>query len=261
MKLTSLLISILVFLMSGVMCLFSNSEVFAQVPQTKRGDQDSFLKNIRAKKRNNDLQKARQTKGKSYQKNRNKLRLRGVNAYKKKGGDNKQRHTSIAIFFNKIGFTYNYYSKKRIQRLEDDEISDKNIFDIEHKIINESISLSYLFGDTINFAIGISKDITRKEDGSIIRYYVAENSKNIQYTLKAKKSSSDFYTTYSIGLNIGFFEIVATAVQKNIKFKNYVCVNDDCPYNADQIAEESNFLNLEDTYFPFWYGIGIGFVF
>ena len=86
----------LVIFMSGVMCLFSNSEVFAQVPQTKRGDQDSFLKNIRAKKRNNDLQKARQTKGKSHQKNGNKFRLRGVNAYKKEGGDNKQRHTSIA---------------------------------------------------------------------------------------------------------------------------------------------------------------------
>ena len=60
MKLPSLLISILVFLMSGVMCLFSTSEVYAQVPQTKRSEQDSFLKNIRAKKRNNDLQKARQ---------------------------------------------------------------------------------------------------------------------------------------------------------------------------------------------------------
>ena len=55
----------LVFLMSGVMCLFSNSEVFAQVPQTKRSDQDSFLKNTRAKKRNNDLQKARRVKGRS----------------------------------------------------------------------------------------------------------------------------------------------------------------------------------------------------
>ena len=48
----------LVFLMSGVMCLFTNQDVHAQVPQTKRSEQDSFLKNIRAKKRNNDLQKA-----------------------------------------------------------------------------------------------------------------------------------------------------------------------------------------------------------
>ena len=108
MKLTPLLISILFIFMSGLMCLFTNQDVHAQVPQTKRSEQDSFLKNIRAKKRNNDLQKARQTKGKSYQKIGNKFRLRGVNAYKKKGGDNKQRHTSIAIFFNKIGLTYNY---------------------------------------------------------------------------------------------------------------------------------------------------------
>jgi hypothetical protein len=31
-------------------------------PKQKRSEQDSFLKNIRAKKRNNDLQKARQKK-------------------------------------------------------------------------------------------------------------------------------------------------------------------------------------------------------
>ena len=79
MKLPSLLISILVFLMSGVMCFFSNSEVFAQVPQTKRGDQDSFLKNIRAKKRNNDLQKARQGRGKSHENNKSKFRIRYLN--------------------------------------------------------------------------------------------------------------------------------------------------------------------------------------
>ena len=69
MKLIPLFISMLVFLMSGVMCLFSTSEVFAQVPQTKRSEQDSFLKNIRAKKRNNDLQKARRGKVRSNQKN------------------------------------------------------------------------------------------------------------------------------------------------------------------------------------------------
>ena len=76
MKLTSLLILILVFLMSGVMFLFSNSEVFAQVPQTKRGDQDSFLKNIRAKKRNNDLQKARRGKENSNKENGHIFRVR-----------------------------------------------------------------------------------------------------------------------------------------------------------------------------------------
>ena len=76
MKLTHLFISMLVFLMSGVMCLFTNQDVHAQVPQTKRSEQDSFLKNIRAKKRNNDLQKARQGKKKSNETKTNKIRLR-----------------------------------------------------------------------------------------------------------------------------------------------------------------------------------------
>ena len=78
MKLTPLLISMLIFLMSGVMCLFPNSEVHAQVPQTKRSDQDSFLKNIRSKKKNNDLQKARRVKGRSNQKTGNKIRFRFI---------------------------------------------------------------------------------------------------------------------------------------------------------------------------------------
>ena len=79
MKLKSLLISILVFLMSGVMCFFSNQDAHAQVPQTKRSEQDSFLKNIRAKKRNNDLQKARQGREKSHENNKSKFRIRYLN--------------------------------------------------------------------------------------------------------------------------------------------------------------------------------------
>ena len=59
--------------MSGVVCLLSIQDVHAQVPQTKRSEQDSFLKNIRAKKRNNDLQKARRVKGRSNQKNGKKI--------------------------------------------------------------------------------------------------------------------------------------------------------------------------------------------
>ena len=62
MKITPLLILMLVFLMSGVVCFLTSTEVFAQVPQTKRSEQDSFLKNVRAKKRNNDLQKSNRSK-------------------------------------------------------------------------------------------------------------------------------------------------------------------------------------------------------
>ena len=60
MKFKSLLISILVFLMSGVMCLFSNSEVFAQ--NNARREFKFYQENVRSKKRNNDLQKARREK-------------------------------------------------------------------------------------------------------------------------------------------------------------------------------------------------------
>ena len=90
MKLTPLLISILVFLMSGVMCLFPTSEVFAQVPQTKRCDQDSFLKNIRSKKRNNDLQKARQQKRNSDSSDDWKIRIRHQSGeYNEEEGENR----------------------------------------------------------------------------------------------------------------------------------------------------------------------------
>ena len=64
----------LVFLMSGVMCLFSNSEVFAQ--NNARREFKFHQENVRSKKRNNDLQKARRVKGRSNQKNGNKIRFR-----------------------------------------------------------------------------------------------------------------------------------------------------------------------------------------
>ena len=108
MKLPSLLISILVFLMSGVMCLFSTQDVHAQVPQTKRGDQDSFLKNIRAKKRNNDLQKARQQKKNSDSSYDWKIRIRHQSGeYNEEEGENRSDYkkdvTDVKIWSLIIG--------------------------------------------------------------------------------------------------------------------------------------------------------------
>ena len=71
MKLTPLLISILVFLMSGVMCLFSTQDVYAQ--NNAKREFKFHQENIRAKKRNNDLQKARQGKKMSNETNSNKI--------------------------------------------------------------------------------------------------------------------------------------------------------------------------------------------
>ena len=78
------------------MCLFSNSEVFAQVPQTKRGDQDSFLKNIRTKKRNNDLQKARQQKRNSDSSDDWKIRIRN------QSGNIMKKRVRIGVIIKKM---------------------------------------------------------------------------------------------------------------------------------------------------------------
>ena len=52
----------LIFFISGVMFLFSNSEVFAQ--NNARREFKFYQENVRSKKRNNDLQKARRGKSK-----------------------------------------------------------------------------------------------------------------------------------------------------------------------------------------------------
>ena len=157
MKLTSLLISILVFLMSGVMCLFSTSEVFAQVPQTKRGDQDSFLKNIRAKKRNNDLQKARQQKRNLDSSDDWKIRIRHQSGeYNEEEGENRSDYkkdvTDVKIWtliIGKIGFSnlkQDYYSIR--------DVSNNSELIAFNKTNLESTILSYTFGNNITLTIG-----------------------------------------------------------------------------------------------------------
>ena len=125
MKLPSLLISILVFLMSGVMYLFSTQDIHAQVPQTKRSEQDSFLKNIRAKKRNNDLQKARQQKRSPDSSDDWKIRIRFENGnFDKEEGENRSEYKKDvadvkiwSLIFGRIGISnleQNFYSIKDV---------------------------------------------------------------------------------------------------------------------------------------------------
>ena len=164
MKLTSLLISILVFLMSGVVCLFSNSEVFAQVPQTKRGDQDSFLKNIRAKKRNNDLQKARRVKGRSNQKNGNKIRFRFIsgetNKDKLKGkvGKEYNKINSLNIFYNSIGIGFTNYRNEGCKGNADSgeyTYCENTLTEKPYQIGEVNvISILYNFGNNLFFTVG-----------------------------------------------------------------------------------------------------------
>ena len=57
------------------MCLFSTADVSAQVPQTKRSEIDGWLKGIRSKKKNNDLQKKLDKKGMNSESSEIKIRF------------------------------------------------------------------------------------------------------------------------------------------------------------------------------------------
>ena len=129
MKHRHLFISVVIFLMSGVMCLFSTQDVHAQVPQTKRSEQDSFLKNIRAKKRNNDFQKARQQKRNLDSSDDWKIRIRHQSGkYNEEEGENRSDYkkdvTDVKIWtliIGKIGFSnlkQDYYSLEMFQIIQ-----------------------------------------------------------------------------------------------------------------------------------------------
>jgi hypothetical protein len=148
--------------MSGVMCLFSNSEAFAQVPQTKRGDQDSFLKNIRTKKRNNDLQKARRAKGRSGKSDRNKLRFRFFSSYHKPAENGERdgytyeefkevKYMSLGIIYKKFAFSRSYYGK-----YFEEVYPEIESYSWGERYRLDSINISYLFGDEFTFVIGTS---------------------------------------------------------------------------------------------------------
>jgi len=151
-------------LMSGVMFLFSNSEVFAQVPQTKRSDQDSFLKNIRAKKRNNDLQKARRVKGRSNQKNGNKIRFRFIsgetNKDKLKGkvGKEYNKINSLNIFYNSIGIGFTSYKNEGCKGNADSgeyTYCENTLTEKPYQIGEVNvISILYNFGNNLFFTVG-----------------------------------------------------------------------------------------------------------
>ena len=98
----------LVFLMSGVMCLFSTSVVHAQ--NNARREFKFHQENIRTKKRNNDLQKTRRGKAKI---SKNKIRIRYTSGEGNGEGyafpewKNYAKTKSFAILYNSFGIGLN----------------------------------------------------------------------------------------------------------------------------------------------------------
>jgi len=205
MKLTPLLISMLVFLMSGVMCLFSTSVVHAQVPQTKRSEQDSFLKNIRAKKKNNDLQKKFREKQKTSEGSKIRLRVMMMDTIRFDNG--KAWTTSDYLIWGSLGFGQSKFGyKKDIISSESSDYYDA--FRLRNVIFNE---ISLTFGRNGAFTLGggiVSK-------GQVEVYFYTEdeyfNSKNI--------SGWSMFGVYSFDFNL--FEFLLGYREIKIEAKEF----------------------------------------
>ena len=261
MKITSLLISILVFLMSGVMCLFSTSEVFAEVPQTKRSEQDSFLKNIRAKKRNNDLQKARQQKINLDSSDDWKIRIRHQSGkYNEEEGENRSDYkkdvTDVKIWtliIGKIGFSnlkQDYYSIRDV--LNNSELIAFNKTNLESTI------LSYTFGNNITLTIGTT--IENKGNISIGEKSVINDEHfNVHNSTKISNQYGSFISyidTITIGFELYGFEFLIGTGKQDFEFKDLECDGGDinCDKSAYEVYNSGKFEN-------YWMDFGIGIVF
>ncbi len=173
MKLTHLLISMLIFLMSGVVCLFSTKDVHAQVPQTKRSEQDSFLKNIRVKKKNNDLQKKFREKQKTSEGSKIRLRLMMMDTIRFDNG--KAWTTSDYLIWGSLGFGQSKFGyKKDIKSTESSDYYDA--FRLGNVIFTE---ISLTFGR--KGAVTLGGGIVSKGQVEVYLYTEDEyfNSKNI----------------------------------------------------------------------------------
>ena len=209
MKLTSILISMLVFLMSGVMCLFSSSQVHAQ--NNARREFKFHQENIRSKKRNNELQNARRTKRRSGKSDNNKVRFRFFSSYHKPAENGERdgysyeefkdvKYSSLGIIYKKFGFSRSHYGKYFEQVYP--EIEN---YSWGERYRLDSINISYLFGDEFTFVIGTSvylfKGYAEKwnwnDDGSKFTHSSENVSGNNNY-LVIDLIKDKYYSAYKI---------------------------------------------------------------
>ena len=264
MKITSLLISILVFLISGVMVLFSTSEVFAQVPQTKRSEQDSFLKNIRAKKRNNDLQKSRQGNNRSkYMKNLKPRRLRffldkkeNVRTSPQLEGIEETNNFSFYYIFQNYGIGYSEYNFKGFWK--DWNFSEVGEVFVPHESGEvKSINLYYTFGNKLSLTLGYP---LYAEGNAVVGDESGQHSYKTLFKPKLRKRFWSLLDTEDIdgfyldvGYYIGFLEINFRIISPIYFFKEFECVR-----SCDDIGSGDEGL-IWGTHRTFTFGIGLVF--
>ena len=224
MKLTSLLISMLVFLMSGVMCLFSNSEVHAQ--NNARREFKFHQENVRSKKRNNDLQKARQGKKKSNETNSNKIRLRFLNGSNNHSRTSPLMDGSSEISVGTVSLIYGKWGISKSTIHFKGYWHETNGTKIPHEEVNaNTYDLNYIFGSDLTLSLGFlffaeGNAIIYDSNGS---YFKPKDSKpSYEGNLFGPLSSIYF------GYKIGFLEIVIGINDSYVGYDGFVCGDDNC---------------------------------
>ena len=225
MKLPSLLISILVFLMSGVMCLFSNEDVYAQ--NNAKREFKFHQENIRSKKRNNDLQKARRAKGQSKNINNENLKIIFSNG---NSSTSENDEITVKLRTNNIQLIYDWYGVSLFNYSGSNFVNDK----LQKEFKVNEVLLLLGFGETLNFNFGISI----YSEGTATQ--IEESFENKKYKVQSKdvKIERGFGSSISLNLKIKKFLISVTRNANKFKFKNYTCKEENCKHETMALVND-----------------------
>ena len=205
----------LVFLMSGVMCLFSNEDVYAQ--NNAKREFKFHQENIRTKKRNNDLQKARRAKGQSKNINNENLKIILSN-----GNSSTSENDEIIVKLrtNNIQLIYDWYGVSLFNYSGSNFVNDK----LQKEFKVNEVLLLLGFGETLNFNFGISI----YSEGTAIQIEESVESKKYNVQSKDVKIERGFGSSISLNLKIKTFLISVTRNANKFKFKDYTCNEESC---------------------------------
>ena len=242
--------------MSGVMCLFSYSEVHAQ--NNARREFKFHQENIRSKKRNNDLQKARRVKGRSNQKIGSNFRIRLFFTHQnesqkmekgKKEGYSYEEYDStgfsaLEIIYKRFGISKSFY-----QRFYEFNYPERKLMHKWYEFYNlESINISYMFGN--DFTVTIGKSIRLLNGDARKHNWNEDDSEYIHYS---NNYSGDIYFL-TIGFKISFIEFLLNLRDSsNVAFENFECNSGNCGNHEMYRKEPMQLKNMSN--------FGLGFVF
>ena len=243
----------LIFSMSGVIYLFSDTDIYAQ--NNARREFKFYQENIRSKKKNNELQKLRK-KNKRTNKSENKFRIRVLFPYQneseidgiKEGYYYKENdypaYFSLEIIYNNFGI-----SKSTYKRFYEFYYPERELFyQWYEKYSLDSINISYMFGDDLTFTIGRS---IRLVNGDAEKWNWNEDGSGYVHSSTNYSGHINFIT---LGYRISIFEFLMDLRDvSDVRFDNFECSSGNC---GDHEMYRKEPIKLKNTL-----NFGFGFVF